>query len=147
MQWAALLGLGLILAARFCGDLPYSLYPSSEYWLNGPWLILIKLGVLLLVMAAAYLWTQYGASLGWSWIRQFGTTSLLVYWVHTELVYGRWLYYWKERLTPLQTAFASAGVILLMLLLSVLKTNWGRWRLPRPAFLSPSYASRRIPGD
>jgi hypothetical protein len=147
MQWAALLGLGLILAARFCGDLPYSLYPSSDYWLNGPWLILIKQGVLLLVTAAAYLWTQYGASLGWSWIRQFGTTSLLVYWVHTELVYGRWLYYWKERLTPPQVAFASAGVILLMLLLSVLKTNWGRWRLPRPAFLSPSYASRRIPGD
>ncbi len=147
MQWAALLGLVVILAARFCSELPYSLYPSSEYWLNGPWLILVKLGVLLLVMSGAYVWTQYAASPGWSWIRQFGTTSLLVYWVHTELVYGRWLYYWKERLTPLQTAFASAGVILLMLLLSVLKTNWGRWRLPRPAFLSPSFASRRSPGN
>ena len=147
MQWATLLGLVLILAARFAGDLPYSLYPSSEYWLNGPWLILIKLGVLLLVMAAAYLWTQYGAPQGWSWIRQFGTTSLLVYWVHTELVYGRWLYYWKERLTPLQTAFASVGVILLMLGLSVLKTNWGRWRLPRPAFLSPLLRPPPHPGD
>ena len=50
MQWAALLGLAIILVARFCGELPYSLYSSSEYWLNGPWLILIKLGVLLLVV-------------------------------------------------------------------------------------------------
>ena len=147
MQWAALLGLVVILAARFCGDLPYSLYPSSEYWLNGPWLILVKLGVLLLVMSGAYVWTHYAASQSWSWVRQFGTTSLLVYWVHTELVYGRWLYYWKERLTPLQTAFASVGVILLMLGLSVLSTNWGHWRLPRPALLWPFHAPPRIPGD
>jgi len=103
--------------------------------------------VLLLVMAAAYLWTQYGAPQRWSWIRQFGTTSLLVYWVHTELVYGRWLYNWKERLTLPETALASLGVILLMLLLSVLKTYWKRLRLPRPALVSPSYAPRRVPGD
>jgi fucose 4-O-acetylase-like acetyltransferase len=147
MQWAALLGLALILAARFCGDLPYSLYTSSDFWLNGPWLILIKLGVLLLILPAAYLWTQYGAPQGWSWVRQFGTTSLLVYWVHTELVYGRWLYIWKERLTPSQTACAALGVILLMLMLSVLKTNWKHLRLPRPAVLWPSYVPRRVPGD
>jgi uncharacterized membrane protein len=147
MQGAALLGLAVIVVARFCGELPYSLYSSSEYWLNGPWLILIKLGVLLLVMAAAYLWTQYGAPQRWSWIRQFGTTSLLVYWVHTELVYGRWLYNWKERLTLPETALASLGVILLMLLLSVLKTNWKSLRLPRPALVTPSYTPRRVPGD
>jgi hypothetical protein len=147
MQWAAVFGLALILAARFCGDLPYSLYPSSDFWLNGPWLILIKLGVLLLVVPAAYLWTQYGAPQGWSWIRLFGTTSLLVYWVHTELVYGRWFYFWKERLTPPQVAFASLGVILLMLTLSVLKTNWKRLRQTHPALLWPFTAPRRIPGD
>jgi peptidoglycan/LPS O-acetylase OafA/YrhL len=147
MQWAALLGLALVLAARLCGALPYSLYTTSDYWLNGPWLILIKLGVVLLILAAAHLWTQYGARQGWSLVRQFGTTSLLVYWVHTELVYGRWLYFWKESLTPLQTAFASLGVILLMLMLSVLKTNWKRLHLHGPASLSPSYAPRRISAD
>jgi hypothetical protein len=47
----------------------------------------------------------------------------------------------------MQAAFASVGVILLMLLLSVLKTNWKLLRVPRPAFLSPSYATRRSPGD
>jgi len=26
----------------------------------------------------------------WSLFRQLGTTSLLVYWVHIEIVYGRW---------------------------------------------------------
>ena len=147
MQWSALLGLGLILAARFCGDQPYSLYPSSEYWLNGPWLILIKLGVLLLVMAGAYVWTQYGASPGWSWVRQFGTTSLLVYWVHTELVYGRWLYFWKENLSPAQSALASLGVILLMLGLSVLRTNWKTLRAAMPNLGFTLAEPRRVPGD
>ncbi len=147
MQWAALVGLVLIMAAWYCSELPYSLYARSEFWLNSPWLILIKLGVVLLVLTAAYLWTQYGAAPGWSWIRQFGTTSLLVYWVHTELVYGRWLYFWKEKLTPPQTALAALGVILLMLGLSVVKTNWRSWRPARLALDFPFFVPRRVPGD
>ncbi len=148
MQWSALAGLILIVAARFCADLPYSLYPSSNFWLDSPWLILIKLGVMLLIMPAAFLWTEYGAGPGWSWVRQFGTTSLLVYWVHTELVYGRWLYFWKESLTPAQCAAASAAVILSMLGLSLLRTNWktvAAWlaSLPKPFLAEPS----RVPGD
>ena len=147
MQWAALVGLVLIVAARYCSELPYSLYARSEFWLNSPWLVLIKLGVILLVLTAAYLWTQYGAAPGWSWIRQFGTTSLLVYWVHTELVYGRWLYFWKESLTPPQTALAALGVILLMLGLSIVKTNWRNWRPAGLAFDWPFFVPRRVPGD
>jgi len=126
MRWAALSGLALILGARYLSELPYSLYPASDFWLNAPWLILIKLGVILLALSAAYLWTEYGASPGWSWVRQFGATSLLVYWVHTELVYGRWLYFWKESLSPVQCVVVSVFVILLMLGLSLLKTNWRR---------------------
>ena len=44
---------------------------------------------------------------GWSWVRQFGTTSLLVYWVHIELVYGRWLWFLKNSLTVPQTIAAA----------------------------------------
>ncbi len=147
MQWFALLGLTFIVVARFCADIPFSLYASSDFWVNGPWLIFIKLGVALVLLAAAYLWTEYGATPGWSWVRQFGTTSLLVYWAHTELVYGRWLYYWKENLTPAQCAVASAGVILLMLSLSVLRTNW-RSLLPAGTGLGYTWGEpRRAAGD
>ena len=147
MQWAALVGLVLIVAAGYCSEIPYSLYARSEFWLNSPWLILIKLGVVLLVLAVAYLWTQYGAAPGWSWVRQFGTTSLLVYWVHTELVYGRWLYLWKENLTPPQTALAALGIILFMLGLSIVKTNWRNWRSAQFAIDWPFSVPRRVPGD
>ena len=122
MQWAALLGVAMILAARYFANLPFSIYPKSEFWLDSPAQVLIKLGVTLLILAVAYVWTEYGAAPGWSWVRQFGTTSLLVYWVHIELVYGRWLPWCKNNLDVGQTVLASAIVIALMLLLAVGRT-------------------------
>ncbi len=49
MPWAGLLGLVLIYASRFASDLPFSLYPKSDFWLDSPLLILIKVGVILLI--------------------------------------------------------------------------------------------------
>lgn len=147
MQWTAVVGFGLILGAQYAADLPYSLYRSSEFWLNSPTLILIKLGVILLMLAGAYLWTQYGAGPGWSWVRLFGTSSLLVYWVHTELVYGRWLWFWKENLTAGQAAAAAVGVILLMLVLSLLKKNWKDLKGLRWSYGFPYFVPDRASGD
>lgn len=127
MQWSALLGFGLIMSAQYFSNMPYSLYPATEFWLNSPGLILIKLGVIMVIIPMTFLWTHHGAGEGWSWVRQLGTTSLLVYWVHIELVYGRWFGYWKEKLNVYQCAAAACVLILLMIGLSVLRTkmNWG----------------------
>lgn len=122
MQWAALLGGALVLGADYFANLPFSIYEKSEFWLNSPAQVLIKLGVTLLLLAFAFLWTRYGAKPGWSWVRQFGTTSLLVYWVHIELVYGRWFWYFKNNLTVAETLVAALLTILLMLALSTAKT-------------------------
>ena len=142
MQWAAILGGALILACQYFAGLPFSIYAKSDYWLNSPAQILSKLGVTLLLLALAFLLTRYAAKGGWSWIRQFGTTSLLVYWVHIELVYGHWLWFWKNGLNVAQTVMAAASLILLMLALSAAKTNryrlkstlseWGWWFSPKP---------------
>ncbi len=122
MPWCAMLGIALILAARYFANLPFSVYPHSEFWLDSPAQVLIKLGVTLVILALAYVWTQYATSPGWSWVRQFGATSLLVYWVHIELVYGRWLPWCKGNLEVGQTVLAAAVLIVLMLLLAVAKT-------------------------
>lgn len=122
MQWSALLGIALVLVSRYFANLPFSIYPKSEFWLDSPAQVLIKLGVTLMILALAYLWTQYAAGPGWSWVRQFGTTSLLVYWVHIELVYGRWLPWCKSSLDVAQTALAASVLIVLMLLLAAAKT-------------------------
>src|SRR5581483_8012012 len=99
MLWMFGIGIGLAVTAHQLSNMPYSLYPMSEFWLNSPALILIKLGVVLALLALAYLWVNLGVPLRWSLFRQLGTTSLLVYWVHIELVYGRWFGVWKQALT------------------------------------------------
>ena len=100
--------------------MPYSIYPKAEFWLDSPGLIAMKLGVVMLFLALAFVWTQYAVGAAWSWLQQLGTTSLLVYWVHIELVYGRWFGVAKENLSNVQCAIASIIVILAMLGLSVI---------------------------
>lgn len=149
MQWSALLGMGLILGAWYASNLPYSLYPKVDFWLDSPALVLIKLGVMLVGLSFAFVWTEYGRQhgAGWSWVRQFGTTSLLVYWVHTELVYGRWLWFFKERLSVAQTVVAAVAVILAMLALSLAKTHRDRWVPAVAGLLRFSPAPARASGD
>jgi Heparan-alpha-glucosaminide N-acetyltransferase, catalytic len=128
MQWAAILGGGLILVSQYFANSSFSLYSKSEFWLNSPAQVLTKVGVLFAMVAMAYLWTRYGAKDGWSWVRQFGVTSLLVYWVHIELVYGRATWFLQESLTVPQTVVAAVVVILLMLAISTMKTHREKWR-------------------
>lgn len=148
MQWGCLVGFGLILGGQYFANFPYSIYPKSDFWLNSPLLIFIKLGAVMLVLGAAYLWTEYCVKNSWSWVRQLGTTSLLVYWVHIELVYGRWFGTWKESLSTPQVVVAAVSLIMLMLLLSVARTKWGSLKMP--AVFAPYFAyppPRRASGD
>ncbi|MDP8981982.1 MAG: DUF1624 domain-containing protein [Acidobacteriota bacterium] len=148
MQWSALGGFALILGGEYFSNLQYSVYPKSDFWLNSPELILMKLGVVMLVLSVAFLWTEYGLGNSWSWVRQLGTTSLLVYWVHIELVYGRWFGFWKDNLNNVQVGIVALSVIGLMVLLSVARTHWRKF--PFPAFLAgsiPVQTPRRVSGD
>lgn len=153
MQWATLTGFGLILGGQYFSNLPYSLYPhDAEFWLNSPALIVIKLGVLLLMIAFAYLWSEYVLRGKWSWVAQLGTTSLLVYWVHIELVYGRWFGGWKESLDNYQCGVFAVLLILLMLGLSIVRTRLKGTRLKGVRFENwiPTFETvtpRRVSGD
>jgi uncharacterized membrane protein len=113
MQWAALCGFALLLAGQYFSNLPFSIYSNANFWLDSPALVACKLGITLLLGSGAFLWTEY-ISEGWSWVRLLGTTSLAVYWVHVELVYGRWLSSYKERLTVWECVAASAALVLAM---------------------------------
>jgi hypothetical protein len=126
MEWSAVCGFALLLGGQYFSNLPYSLYSKSDFWINSPALVACKMGVTLLLGSGVFLWTEYIAAEGWSWVRQLGTTSLLVYWAHVELIYGRWLWTWKEHLTLWQTLAAVAGVTALMVALSLVvkRTPW-----------------------
>jgi hypothetical protein len=126
MLWVALIGGFTIIVCQYLMRAPLSIYANSDFWLNSPVQVLTKQGVVWVMLAFAFLWTHYGAGEGWSWVRQFGMTSLLVYWVHIELVYGRELWFLKNSLTVGQTVLSAVVVILLMLAISTARTNWPR---------------------
>ena len=77
--------------------------------------------------------------------RQLGTTSLLVYWVHIELVYGRWLGVFKESLGVIPVLLVTAFLLALMLGLSLLQTRYQElgWIFRPPALPE----TRRASGD
>jgi uncharacterized membrane protein len=152
MQWVALIGAALVIAAHYFGNMGMSVYANSDFWLNSPAQVLTKQGVIFLMLALAFVWTRYGAHDRWSWVRQFGTTSLLVYWVHIELVYGRWFWFLKSNLDVVQTVIAAVVVILLMLAISTAKTYRHRIGARVTAALAEmgwSFGPRpdRVPGD
>ena len=144
MQWVGVIGCALIVVSQRLSDLP-SLYGKSEFWLNSPFMILIKTGVILLIVAFAFLWNKHTAG-KWSWVRQLGASSLLVYWVHIELIYGRWLGFWHSNLTIGQCAVGAVLMIVSMVLLSLAQTHWAQ---VREFLASPRRQPEpvRVPGD
>jgi hypothetical protein len=129
-QWGALCGFGLILLGIYCSQLPFSIYPSADFWVDSPALIACKMGTTLLLGAVAFLWTEY-LSPGASFVRLLGTTSLAVYWVHIELVYGNSLWFFKERLMPWESVLACLAVITAMVVMSWAihryRATWREW--------------------
>ena len=118
-------GFALIYVARFLDSRSLQIYPVYDFWHTSPSFFVIRLGLLLLFVVLAYLWCRWGfGQKGFSPLIQLGHTSLLVYWVHIEFVYGRFsiLPRRSESITG-----ASAGLMIIflaMLTLSILRTKW-----------------------
>lgn len=123
MQWTGWLGFAMAIGGQYFSNLPYGVYPRADFWLDSPLLTVCKLGLIFMVMSFAYFWNEWvpqvraGAGLGrrFSIPIQLGQTSLLIYWVHIEIVYGRTasLFYQKTGL------WATAGFAVLVILLMI----------------------------
>lgn len=124
MQWSLLIGFGAAFLSQYFSNLPYSIYSKSNFWTDSPALIFIRTGVILVIMAGAYLWTEYGARPVWSWMQTMGKTSLMVYWVHVVLVYGALAKPIKRTMSVPQAVLATVALTGTMLLLSVAKLKW-----------------------
>jgi fucose 4-O-acetylase-like acetyltransferase len=133
-------GVGLIYLARWLDARPSQLYATYDFWHTSPNFFLIRVGMLLAILAAAYLWCRWGAGQwGFSPFIQLGQASLVVYWVHIEFVYGRLSILPKRGADIRAASFGLLAVFLSMVLLSVMRTRFkGRgaegWAwLQRPA--------------
>jgi uncharacterized membrane protein len=117
-------GVALIYGARWLDARPLQLYAHYDFWHTSPNFFLIRVGLLLLIMAGAYAWCRWGAGRwGFSPLVQLGQTSLLVYWVHIEFVYGRFSILSKRAQDIRTASLGLLTIFLSMLLLSVLRTK------------------------
>ena len=116
---------GLISLALDAG--PLRLYPAAihDYWHTSPNFFLMRCGILLVILFLVYAWCRWGlGQWGFSPLIQLGNTSLLVYWVHIEFVYGRFSILPKGQCGIWKATGGLLLIFLAMLGLSVLRTRW-----------------------
>jgi uncharacterized membrane protein len=124
----AAVGGAAIPAALWLDEHAPSVYPVYDFWHTSPSYIVVKCGVLVVLLALAFLLDRIP---GPSALRQLGRTSLLVYWVHLEIIYGRWIA--PGLRGNLSVEEAGGGVVVLalaMLALSIARTHARGWRWP-----------------
>jgi fucose 4-O-acetylase-like acetyltransferase len=107
--------------------------------------LVARVGILMMIIFLAYGWCRWGAG---QWVFnpliQVGQTSLLVYWVHIEFVYGRFSILAKRAQTIPMATLGLAIIFVAMVLLSIARTKFkGRgaevlekvrtYRAPKPA--------------
>jgi len=136
-------GLALILLARWLDARPWHVYAVYDFWHTSPSFFLIRAGILFSILLAVYAWCRWGLGhWGFSPIAQLGQTSLLVYWVHIEFVYGRFSIL-PKRTVGIRTASSGLLVIFLsMLLLSLLRSKIKSSRLTRQSAVEGKTAVR-----
>ncbi|MBI3400746.1 MAG: acyltransferase [Acidobacteria bacterium] len=102
---AALIALGFYMAAQ------PSIYRASSFWTSSPTWFCIRTGILMVALAGMYvletLLARAGVILGP--LARIGQSSLFVYWIHVELVYGYASWWWRRRLPLWGTALAYAA--------------------------------------
>jgi len=106
-------------------SLPIQLYAVYDYWHSNPDFLLMRCGILLIILFLVYAWCRWGfAQKGFSPIIQLGNTSLLVYWVHIEFVYGRFSILPKGQCSAWKATGGLLIIFLAMVGLSLARTSW-----------------------
>jgi uncharacterized membrane protein len=85
----AVAGVGAYTIGTVMNFFPIFRYGFFDYSLTSPHFFLVRLGMLLLVAYAAYKWSTRASAARWSPLVFMGQASLVVYWIHIEIVYGR----------------------------------------------------------
>jgi uncharacterized membrane protein len=117
-------GAVAILAARQLDHSSFHLYSTYDYWHTSPNFLMMRIGMLLVICFLSYAWCRWGlATRGFSPLIQLGQTSLLVYWVHIEFVYGRFSLLPKRSESIATASRGLLEITVFMLILSLVRTR------------------------
>jgi uncharacterized membrane protein len=124
-------------AACYAGSYLPSIYADSFFWTSSPMFFLLRVGIVSATLSIVYFYEQRPRLLGKRWpgaspMALFGQSSLFVYWVHVELVYGVFSRSLHKRL-PFPDAVAAFAWFSLFMFGVVLIKNfcvarWKQWR-------------------
>jgi len=79
-------GIALFALAMAGSYLP-PLSAHSAFWTTSPSYLFIRVAMVAMLVAGCYAWSRVSGD-GWSPLVQLGRTSLFIYWIHVEMVYG-----------------------------------------------------------
>jgi len=117
-------GVAIIAIARWSDHRPRQIYAVYDFWHTSPNFFMIRVGLLLVILLGIYAWCRWGAAMWrFSPMIQLGQTSLLVYWVHIEFVYGRFSILPKRAMGIGRATLGLAAIFVAMLLLSLARTH------------------------
>jgi uncharacterized membrane protein len=112
------------IAGGYAGSLQPSIYSSAQFWTSSPTFFFIRLGIVVMFIPVAW-----AIGLTWEPLVTLGRSSLFVYWVHVEMVYGA-IALPLRRLLPWEASVVAAVALCAALLELVRWKN--RWVAARP---------------
>jgi len=110
------IGLALVTFGFWTAGRP-SIYRVSSFWTTSPAWFAIRVGILMVALSLIYsVAAIYAARRGRVThpLERLGRSSLFVYWIHVELVYGYASWLWRHRLPLWGTAIAFVAFCVLM---------------------------------
>ena len=117
----SLAGVALVAAALAFSYGP-SPYENSQFWTSSPSFFLLRTGLLVAAIGAAYAWERRPwRRTRFSPLEQLGRSSLFVYWIHIELIYGLMVRPLHHSLSFPAAAASILPFAALMLVLSLAK--------------------------
>jgi fucose 4-O-acetylase-like acetyltransferase len=112
------IGVGMSLTNIF----EYGLY---DYSLTSPHFFFVRLGWILLILYGVYHWCARKSEARWRPLISLGQASLIVYWLHIEIIYGRLFHDFAQSLELSKAVLQLTWLVPLMLVVASAE-KWGR---------------------
>jgi uncharacterized membrane protein len=135
-------GVALVALGAYTSIRP-AIYQQSSFWTSSPTWFAIRVGLMMTGLALAYAASRSTAGhdieLAFHPIERFGRSSLFVYWIHVELVYGIFSRLWRGRL-PIWGAVTAWVVFSALMYGAVIVRDRlvESWRTRRPTREGPA---------